>query len=103
MKNYIYKWQVGGGLEWREVPEDKYTERQKEHKEFIDMLSAVVQKAQCGWDEVKYKVIEYDDVFDSKSYSTFMVLCIDGHEERWIPITGNSMGCNLSVLGENLW
>lgn len=103
MKNYIYKWQVGGGLEWREVPEDKYTERQKEHKEFIDMLSAVVQKAQCGWDEVKYKVIEYDDVFDSKSYSTFMVLCIGGHEERWIPITGNSMGCNLSVLGENLW
>lgn len=103
MKNYIYKCQVGGGLEWREVPEDKYTERQKEHKEFIDMLSAVVQKAQCGWDEVKYKVIEYDDVFDSKSYSTFMVLCIDGHEERWIPITGNSMGCNLSVLGENLW
>jgi hypothetical protein len=103
MKNYIYKWQVGGGLEWREVPEDKYTERQKEHKEFIDMLSAVVKKAKCGWDEVKYKVIEYDDVFDSKSYSTFMVLCIDGHEERWIPITGNSMGCNFSVLGENLW
>ena len=34
MKNYIYKWQVGGGLQWREVPEDKYTERQKEHKEF---------------------------------------------------------------------
>jgi len=103
MKNYIYKWQVGGGLEWREVSEDKYTERQKEHKEFINMLSAVVKKAQCGWDEVKYKVIEYDDVFDSKSYSTFMVLCIDGHEERWIPITGNSMGCNFSVLGENLW
>lgn len=103
MKNYIYKWQVGDGLQWREVPEDKYTERQKEHKEFIDMLSAVVKKAKCGWDEVKYKVVEYDDVFDSKSYSTFMVLCIDGHEERWIPITGNSMGCNLSVLGENLW
>lgn len=103
MKNYIYKWQVGDGLQWREVPEDRYTERQKEHKEFIDMLSAVVKKANCGWDEVKYKVIEYDDVFDSKSYSTFMVLCIDGHEERWIPITGNSMGCNLSVLGENLW
>lgn len=103
MKNYIYKWQVGDGLEWREVPENKYTERQKEHKEFIDMLSAVVKKAKCGWDEVKYKVIEYDDVFDSKSYSTFMVLCIDGHEERWIPITGNSMGCNLSVIGENLW
>ena len=103
MKNYIHKWQVGDGLEWREVPEDKYTERQKEHKEFIDMLSAVVKKAKCGWDEVRYKVVEYDDVFDSKSYSIFMVLCVEGHEERWIPINGNSMGCNLSVLGENIW
>ena len=66
MKNYMYKHQIGEGLQHREVSEDKYTERQKEHKEFIDMLSAVVKKANCGWDEVKYKLIEYDDVFNTK-------------------------------------
>ena len=33
----------------------------------------------------------------------YMVLCVDGRTERWIPIDGNSKGCNFSVLGENLW
>ena len=103
MKNYMYKFAIGLGLEWVEVPEEEYTERQKEHKEFIDMLSTVVKKAKCGWDEVKYKVIKYEPNTDREFIDKFMVLCVDGREERWIPITGNSMGCNLSVLGENIW
>lgn len=104
MKNYIYKHQVGCGFDsWEEVPEELYTERQKEHKEFIDMLSAVVKKAKCGWDEVKYKVIKYDADQVGECSEKFMVLCVDGYEERWIPITGNSKGCNLAVLGENLF
>lgn len=104
MKNYIYKHQIGYGYDsWEEVPEDQYTERKKEHKEFIDMLSAVVKKAKCGWDEVKYKVIKYESGTDGECFETFMVLCVDGCEERFIPITGNSMACNIEVLGENLW
>lgn len=104
MKNYIYKHQVGRGFDsWEEVPEELYTERQKEHKDFIDMLSAVVKKANCGWDEVKYKVVKYEAGMVGECFEKFMVLCVDGHEERWIPITGNSKGCNLSVLGENLF
>lgn len=104
MKNYMYKWQIGNGFDnWEEVPEEQYTGRQKEHKEFIDMLSAVVKKAKCGWDEVKFKVIKYDVGTDSECIERFMVLCVDGNEDRWIPITGNSMGANLQVLGENLW
>lgn len=104
MKNYIYKFQVGYGYDnWEEVPEEQYTERQKEHKEFIDMLAAVIKKAKCGWSDVKYKVIKYEPGTDGECCDKFMVLCIDGREERWIPITGNSMGCNLQVLGENIW
>ena len=104
MKNYLYKHQIGNGYDaWEEVPVDQYTERKKEHKEFVDMLSNVVKKAKCGWDEVKYKVIMYEPGTDGECFETFMVLCIDGNEERWIPITGNSMGANLQVLGENLW
>ena len=98
MKNYTYKWHIER-CGFVEIPEEEYTERQKEHKEFIDMLSAVVAKAKCGWDGVKYKVMRHPEGFNEK----YMVLCVGGEEERWIPITGNSMGCNLSVLGENLW
>ena len=103
MKNYIYKFQVGYGAEWVEVPVEEYTERQKEHKEFIDMLSAVIKKAKCGWDEVKYKVIKYDPNTDGECVDKFMVLCVDKREERWIPITGNSMGANLEALALNMW
>jgi hypothetical protein len=33
----------------------------------------------------------------------YMVLCVGGHGERWIPIDGNSKGCCLEVLGQNIW
>ena len=40
---------------------------------------------------------------DSDYVESYMVLQVDGHDVRWIPIDGNSKGGNLSVLGENLW
>ena len=46
-KNYTYGWRLKE-LGYTEVPESEYTERQKEDKEFIDMLSNVVWKAGCG-------------------------------------------------------
>lgn len=98
MKNYTYGWllkQQG----YVEVPEANYTVRQMEMKEYIDMLSDVVAKAECGWDGVKFKVMKYTD----SSFEKFMVLYVDGHDVRWIPITGNSKGCNLAVIGENLF
>ena len=45
-KNYTYGWRLKE-LGYTEVPESEYTERQKEDKEFIDMLSNVVWKAGC--------------------------------------------------------
>jgi hypothetical protein len=98
MKNYTYGWLLQS-QGYVEVPESEYTDRMLEMKEFIDMLSEVVVKANCGWDGVEYKVMKYTD----NSIEKYMVLCVDGHGERWIPINGNSKGCNLSVLGENLW
>lgn len=103
MKNYLHKFQVGFGEKYIEVPEEEYTDRQKEHKEFIDMLAAVVKKAHCGWDDVKYKVLRYETGTDKEYMEKFMVLCIDENEERWIPITGNSMGANLEALAQNMW
>lgn len=97
MKNYTYGWKLKG-QGFTEVPESDYTERQIEMKEFIELMSDVIASAQCGWGGVKYKVMKYMD----NSIEKFMVLYCDGGE-RWIPITGNSKGCNLQVLGENLW
>ena len=101
-KNYTYGWMLKQ-KGFVEVPESEYTERQKEDKAFIDMLSNVVWKAGCGWTGVKYKVMRYTD----GSIEKYMVLYVGSEEHmegsRWIPISGNSKGCCLSVLGENLW
>lgn len=101
MKNYTYG-HVLKNRGYTEVPESEYTERQKDMKEYIDMLSNVVAKARCGWDGVWYKVMRYKDKSE-EYFEKYMVLHIDGNGARWIPITGNSKGANLEVLGENLW
>ena len=98
MKNYTYGWllRIEGYVD---VPESEYTERMWDMKNFIDKLSEVVKEANCGWSKVEYKVMKYTD----DSFEKFMVLYVDGHDVRWIPINGNSKGCKLAVLGENLW
>lgn len=98
MKNYTYGWQLQE-KGYKEVPESEYTERMIDMKKFVDMLSDVVVNASCGWDGVKFKVMKYMD----DSFEKFMVLYVDSDDVRWIPINGNSKGCNLQVLGENLW
>lgn len=90
MKNYTYGWKLKE-RGYTEIPECEYTERQKEMKKYIEMLSNVVKETKCGWDELKYKVMSHKGEFNEK----FMALCVNGSEARWIPITGNSKGCNL--------
>ena len=101
MKKYTYGW-VLRDRGYIEVPESEYTDCQNDMKDYIDMLSIVVAKAKCGWDGVWFKVMRYKNGIDDY-IEKYMVLYVDGHGERWIPINGNSKGCNLAVLGENLW
>ena len=98
MSNYTFGWMLKQ-QGYVEVPEEQYTDRQKDMQEYIKALSEVVRKAKCGWDGVRYAVMKYAD----DSIEKYMVLWCDNGGSRWIPITGNSKGCNLSVLGENLW
>lgn len=98
MKNYTYGW-VLQDKGFVEVPECDYTAPQNEMKQYVSLLSNVVEKANCGWDGVQYKVMK--NKFGN--IECYMVLYVDGHGERYIPITGNSKGCNLQVLGENIW
>lgn len=99
MKNYTYGWHIEA-QGYREVDEDRYTPEQIDMKEFINVMSTAIEIAKCGWSSVKYKVMEHIEHKDMREY---MVLYVGTHGTRWIPIDGNSKGCNFSVLGENLW
>lgn len=99
MKNYLYTFEIkrreGREVDWRE-----YTENELQNSVYIEMeLRSALIGAKCGWDDLKYKVIEYPNEFRT----SYMVLYSGGFPERWIPIEGNSKGANLQVLGENIW
>lgn len=99
MKNYTYGWHIKS-QGYVEVDENKYTLKQIDMREFIKVMSTAIEIAKCGWDNVQYKVMEHTT---NKDIEEYMVLYCGGHDTRWIPINGNSKGCNFSVLGENLW
>ena len=60
MKNYTYGWRLNE-LGYAEVPEEEYTDRQRDMKAYIEVLSEAVSKAKCGWSGVEYKVMRYTD------------------------------------------
>lgn len=99
MKNYVYtltiKERGGEELDWREWPESYF-----KHSTYVKkFLSPALKASKCGWDDVIYQVIKYPN----GEIAPYMALCVNGKPERWIPIDGNSDGCNLQVLGENIW
>ena len=99
MKNYTY----GNVIKSRgyiEVPVAEYTKYQLDMMEFIKSMSAVIVDAKCGWEKVRYAIMKHSEAGSTLEY---MVLCNDSKDIRWIPIEGNSKGCNFAVLGENLW
>ena len=98
MKNYMYT-HIIKACGYVEVDESEYTDRQLDMKKFVESMSGIVKSANCGWDGVKYKVMNNNQDYND----AFMVLYCNGGGKRWIPINGNSKGCNFSVLGENLW
>ena len=99
MKNYTYGWMIKD-KGYVELPESEYTENQIDMMKFIQSMSSVIVEARCGWSGVRYEVVKHNEREDVLEY---MVLYCDGGGSRWIPIKGNSKGCNFSVLGENLW
>lgn len=99
MKNYTFGWKLKE-QGFVEVPEEQYTDRQKDMQEYIELLSEAVIKAKCGWSGVRYAIMQYID----GSIEKYMVLWVNDIDDgRWIPITANSKGACLSALGENLW
>lgn len=104
MKNFMYGWQVKERRH-KEVPVTEYTKTQWDMYSYITgVLNNAIKAANCGWLGVDYKVLDFGD--DTREY---MILYSNGefnnnyNSSRWIPVDGNSKGCNFSVLGENIW
>ena len=98
MKNYFLS-KSANEYGYIEIPESEHTDNQKNMKTYIDILSNMIIKIDCGWDGVRYKVMSYYGEYIEE----FMVLYAKGKEARWIPITGNSKKCNFDALIENMW
>ena len=98
MKNYTYG-HVIKDRGFVSASINEYTKNQLDMSKFVESMSSVIAGAKCGWDGVKYEVMKHDK---SGGTAEYMVLYCDSGE-RWIPISGNSKGCNFEVLGQNLW
>ena len=98
MKNYFDK-QYLEYTGYTEIPKIKFSKAQEEMYDFINSISPIIKNAKCGWDGVYFTVMEHPN---NTELHEFMVL-YSGSYGRYIPVNGNSKGCNFSVLGENLW
>ena len=98
MKNYTYKWMLED-RGYTEISVNEYDKYQIDMMKFVESMSNVISDSVCGWDGVRYAVMRHKE---SPYTEPYMVLYC-GSAERWIPVCGNSKGCNFSVLGENLW
>lgn len=99
MKNYIYTYTIKE-RNGKELDLKDYTKSQIDQSLYIDTyLSKALIASDCGWDNLLYKVIKYP----SEVIESYMVLCVHGNPERWIPITATSKASIFKVLGENIF
>lgn len=99
--NYLYTFTILEERMGQICTEYDLSDIQKKHRQYVnDFLAPAVKAANCGWSDLKYVGIKYPN---SNYIYPYMVLYVNDRPGRWIPVDGNSDGCNLQVLGENLW
>lgn len=100
-KNYLYTHTILGDRKGKICAFHELEDVHRKHQDYIRrFLAPAVKYANCGWDDLRYICIKYPG---SHHIYPYMVLYVDDRPERWIPVEGNSYGCNLQVIGENLW
>ena len=100
-KNYLYTHTILDERKGQICIANELSESQQKHHKYVhDFLAPAVRAADCGWSDLKYIGVKYPN---SDYIYPYMVLYVNGRPERWIPVDGNSDGCNLQVIGENLW
>ena len=100
-RNYLFTHTVLDERQGRICAFHELTESHTCHQTYVRrFLRPAVVAANCGWSDLQYVCIKYPETDHIYPY---MVLYVNGRPERWIPVDGNSDGCNLQVIGENLW
>jgi hypothetical protein len=100
-KNYLHTYTILDERKGKICAFHELTSSHLNHQRYIHrFIRPAVKAANCGWSDVQYICIKYPD---SDHIYPYMVLCVNDKPERWIPVDGNSDGCNLQVIGENLW
>ena len=100
-KNYLYTYTILDDRKGQICSIDDLSDIQRKHQKYVhDFLAPAIKEAKCGWSDLKYVGIRYPG---SDYIYPYMVLYVNDRAERWIPVDGNSDGCNLQVIGENLW
>lgn len=105
-KNYLWTHVILGDRKGQicntqEIEQSELAGVYQKHKRYVEKyLAPAVKAAKCGWDDLAYLCVKYPG---STHIYPYMVLYVGEHPERWIPVEGNSYGCNLQVIGENLW
>ncbi len=100
-KNYLYTFTILDERGGRVCDLNELTSSHINHQTYVHrFLRPAVKAANCGWSDLKYLCIKYPN---NDHIYPYMVLYVNDRPERWIPVDGNSDGCNLQVIGENLW
>ena len=99
--NYLYTHTILGDRKGKICSQDELKDVHLRHRNYVNnCLAIAVRQANCGWSDLRYLCVKYPG---SDHIYPYMVLYVDDRPERWIPVEGNSYGCNLQVIGENLW
>ena len=100
-KNYLYTHTILGDRKGKICNIDELGDVYQRHRYYVNnCLAIAVRHAHCGWSDLQYICVKYPG---SDHIYPYMVLYVNDRPERWIPVEGNSYGCNLQVIGENLW
>jgi hypothetical protein len=100
-KNFLYTHTILDDRKGKICNTNELQEVHVKHKQYIESyLQPAIIAANCGWSDLQYLCVQYPG---SDYLYPYMVLYVNDKPERWIPIDGNSDGCNLQVIGENLW
>lgn len=102
--NYLYTHTILTERQGVICSQDELDQHHLKHKEYVEKyLAPAVKESKCGWDDLKYVCIKYPNSDYADYACPYMVLYVGNKPKRWIPVDGNSDGCNLQVLGENIW
>lgn len=102
MKSYLYEHEVKDRGCVEVFPTEMSSCELQKYQFVEEHLCETLQKANCGWNWVQYKVMEAPRGIRIE----FLILWaeeIGNSGSRWINVTGNSLGAIMCAMCDNLW